>query len=81
MKLPEPAVWPRYTVLAALHDEAEVIPQLVRNLTAIDYPPDRLDGWLVLEAHDTATIAAARAASLPDWLGVHIVPPALLTST
>lgn len=75
---PEPAaptIWPRYTILAALHDEAEVIPQLVRNLAAIDYPSDRLDGWLVLEAHDMATIAAARTTPLPDWLGVHIVPP------
>ena len=77
---PEPAVWPRYTVLAALHDEADVIPQLVRNLSALDYPADRLEGWLVLEAHDHATIEAAQRAARPDWLGVHVVPPGPTTT-
>lgn len=69
-----PAAWPRYTVVAALHDEAEVVDQLVRRLSAIDYPADRLQGFLVLEADDAATLAAARASSLPDWLTVRVVP-------
>jgi len=66
---------PRYTVLVALLDEADILPQLVERLAAIDYPPDRLDGYLLLEAHDGATIAAARACALPAWLQVRIVPP------
>ncbi|MGQ2990006.1 MAG: glycosyltransferase family 2 protein [Brevundimonas sp.] len=70
---PPPPVWPRYTVLAALHDEAVVIPQLVRRLAAIDYPPDRLQGLLLLEAHDASTITAALNADRPDWLEVVIV--------
>lgn len=69
-----PATWPRYTVVAALHDEAEVVDQLVRRLSAIDYPADRLQGFLVLEADDAATLAAARASPLPDWLTVRVVP-------
>lgn len=69
-----PAVWPRYTVLAALHDEAEVVDQLVRRLSAIDYPADRLQGFLALEADDAATLEAARAAPLPGWLTVLVVP-------
>ncbi len=69
-----PADLPRYTIVAALHDEAEVVEQLVRRLSAIDYPRDRLEGFLALEADDTATIAAARAAGLPAWLSVLIVP-------
>ena len=76
--LPEPAPpsdWPRYTVLAALHDEAEVVGQLVERLSRIDYPPDRLQGLLVLEAHDHHTIAAALAAPRPDWLDVLVTPP------
>ncbi len=74
---PEPApppTWPRYTVLAALHDEAEVVEQLVRRLSAIDYPADRLQGFLVLEADDAATLEAARQAPLPGWLSVLVVP-------
>ncbi len=72
---PRPAGWPRYTILSALHDEAEVVSQLVERLARIDYPPDRLQGLLVLEAHDHATIAAALAVPRPDWLEVMIVPP------
>jgi cellulose synthase/poly-beta-1,6-N-acetylglucosamine synthase-like glycosyltransferase len=72
---PDAVVWPRYTVIAALHDEVDVVGQLVENLSQIDYPPDRLQGLLVLEAHDHATIAAALVAPRPDWLEVFIAPP------
>ncbi|MDP2763951.1 MAG: glycosyltransferase, partial [Brevundimonas sp.] len=72
---PDPEDWPRYTVLAALHDEADIVDQLVERLSRIDYPPDRLQGLLVLEAHDHATIAAARAAYRPGWLDILVTPP------
>ena len=72
---PEPETWPRYTILAALHDEAAVTPQLIRRLAAIDYPANRLEGFLVLEAHDRATIEAALATPRPDWLKLLIAPP------
>ena len=72
---PPPDLWPRYTVLAALYDEAEVVDQLIGRLAAIDYPPDRLQGMLVLEARDGATLAAASAAPRPDWLEVFVAPP------
>lgn len=67
--------WPRYTILAALHDEAEVVGQLISRLAEIDYPADRLEALLLLEAHDAATIAAARRADRPHWMRVVIVPP------
>lgn len=72
---PEPTVWPRYTVLAALYDEAEVVPLLVSRLARLDYPSDRLQGLLLLEAHDHDTIRAALAAPRPEWLELFIVPP------
>jgi cellulose synthase/poly-beta-1,6-N-acetylglucosamine synthase-like glycosyltransferase len=71
---PEPAEWPRYTILAALHDEAEVTPQLIGRLAKIDYPHDRLEGFLVLEAHDRETIEAALRTPRPDWLKVLVAP-------
>lgn len=70
-----PLVLPRYTILAALHDEAEVVGQLIERLSRIDYPPHRLQGLLVLEAHDHATIAAALTAPRPAWLEVFVAPP------
>lgn len=72
---PAPARWPRYTVVAALRDEAAMIPQLVRRLSALDYPPDRLEGFLVLETDDLDTLAAVRACLMPAWLSVLIAPP------
>lgn len=65
---------PRYTILCALRDEADMIPTLVERLSALDYPADRLEGWLVIDADDAATLAAARRARKPAWLGIHVAP-------
>lgn len=73
--LPSQDILPAYTILAALHDEAEVVPQLVSRLAAIDYPADRLQGMLLIEAHDAATLAAASAIVRPAWLDIVVVPP------
>lgn len=70
-----PERWPRYTVLAALYDEAEVVPALIARLARLDYPADRLQGLLLLEAHDHATISAALATPRPDWLELFVIPP------
>ncbi|WP_293824905.1 glycosyltransferase family 2 protein [uncultured Brevundimonas sp.] len=72
---PRPIEWPRYTILAALHDEAAVAPELIANLARIDYPAHRLEAFIVLEAHDAATLAAVQAAPKPSWLKTLIVPP------
>lgn len=67
--------YPRYTVMAALHGEAEVVGQLIERLSRIDYPRDQLEAFLLLEAHDLETIAAARATYRPRWMKIVIVPP------
>ncbi len=51
---------PIYTVLVALHREADVVPQLVRALRRLDWPATRLDIKLICEADDQATIAAVQ---------------------
>ena len=66
---------PRYTILVALLDEAAVVDQLVERLSRIDYPPDRLEAFLLLEAHDHETIDAAWHADRPAWMSVVIAPP------
>lgn len=73
--IPQLKDWPRYTVVAALHDEAGIVAQLIGRLARLDYPADRLEGFLVLEAHDHETIAAALAAPRPAWLEVLVAPP------
>lgn len=71
---PEPDTLPNYTILVALHDEVEVMDQLVERLAAIDYPGERLQGLLLVESHDLETIQAARMSDRPDWLAVEVVP-------
>lgn len=65
---------PRYTVLVALLDEASVVPQLIERLAQIDYPADRLEGFLILESHDHETIAAAHDCDRPKWLRILVAP-------
>ena len=74
---PPPETLPTYTVMVALHDEVDVMDQLVARLSAIDYPHDRLQGMLLVEAHDLETVQAAQFADRPSWLEVVVVPPGI----
>ena len=66
---------PNYTIIAPLYREAEVVAELVENLAALDYPRDRLQALIVLEADDDFTKAAVRAIALPAFVQVLIAPP------
>ena len=77
---PAPAALPRYSVVVALYDEAAILPYLVERLSRLDYPGHLLDGYLVLEAHDQATISAAVAMKRPAWLQVLVVPSGVPTT-
>lgn len=69
------ADWPVYTVLVPLYHEATVVPGLLTALEALDYPRDRLDVILLLEADDAETAAALASGPLPPWIQVRVVPP------
>ncbi|MGZ8363300.1 MAG: glycosyltransferase family 2 protein [Caulobacteraceae bacterium] len=66
---------PRYTVLVPLFREAEIVPQLIGNLCALEYPANRLQILLLLEADDAETLAAVREADPPGQFREVIVPP------
>lgn len=72
--LPDHAL-PAYTLLAPLYKEASVAAELVASLDRLDYPRDRLQALIVLEADDAETIAAFHALDLPAFVQVLIVPP------
>ena len=65
---------PTYTLICPLHREAEVVAELVQSLAALDYPHDRLQALIVLEADDEPTLAAVRRLSLPSFIQVLVVP-------
>jgi len=69
--------WPMYTVLCPLYKEAHVLPQFVKAMSELEYPKDKLQIMLLLEADDTETIASAKAFDLPDFFDIVIVPHSL----
>ena len=65
---------PPYSVLVPLYREPESVPSLLAALAALDYPRDRLDVQLLLEADDAETRAAVARAALPPGVSVTLVP-------
>ena len=66
---------PIYTVIAPLYREASVAPELVANLTRLDYPRERLQVLVMLEADDLETQAVFAAMELPSFIQVIVAPP------
>ena len=71
--IPDPDL-PPYTVLVPLFREVDVIADVIRAMEALDYPPDRLDVKLLLEADDAPTIKAAHRIRTHLPVEVTIVP-------
>ena len=69
-----PISLPRYSVLVPLHDEADIVEDLLAALNDLDYPTDRLEIFLALEETDQATRKAVEAAILPSHMTAVIVP-------
>jgi cellulose synthase/poly-beta-1,6-N-acetylglucosamine synthase-like glycosyltransferase len=65
---------PVYTVLVPVFREANVLPGLIQSLRALDYPPAKLEIFLVLEAVDTETQAAVAKLALPGNFRSLVVP-------
>jgi glycosyltransferase XagB len=68
-------VWPVYTVLIALKDEAASAAQLSAAICGLDYPRDKLDVKLLIEEGDEATRLALIAQDWPQGTGLLVVPP------
>lgn len=66
---------PRLTYLVALYREANVAPALIAAIAAIDYPANRREVKLLVEADDAETIDALRRLPLPEGFELVPVPP------
>jgi len=65
---------PVYTILVPLYREANIVQQITDALRALDYPADKLDVKLIVEADDVETVAAVHAASINSAFEVLHVP-------
>jgi cellulose synthase/poly-beta-1,6-N-acetylglucosamine synthase-like glycosyltransferase len=74
-RLSDPRQWPVYTVLCPLYREANVVPDLLAALDALDYPTHALDVKLLVEADDAETVAALAVLAQPH-IEVVVVPAA-----
>ena len=70
----EPREWPLFSILVPMYKEPETVKQLVASLAAMDYPVNKKDVQILLEADDAVTLAAARALSLPTGFRVTEIP-------
>lgn len=68
---------PIYTILVPMYREAEVLPQLIRNLERLDYPKAKLDVRLLIEEDDEETLLVLRSMKLPAYYTVLVVPHSL----
>ena len=66
---------PLYSILVPVFRETRVVPNLLKALGELDYPAEKLDVLLLMEADDTTTIEAARAAKPPSFFRFIYVPP------
>ncbi len=69
--------WPTYSILVPLYKETNVMPGLVKHLSELDYPNEKLQIIILLEQDDTECIAKAKQMGLPYGpFEVCIVPSA-----
>src|SRR5260370_42346526 len=66
--------WAFYTILCPLYREAQVVPQFVQAMLALDYPPEKLQILFLTEENDAETRNAIRALSLPPHFELVAVP-------
>lgn len=66
---------PRYTILVPAYNEPEVVGELLGAMTRLEYPADKMQVLLLLEADDDVTIAAARAYGDNEIITIVLVPP------
>jgi cellulose synthase/poly-beta-1,6-N-acetylglucosamine synthase-like glycosyltransferase len=65
---------PVYSILVPMYREPAMVEPMLGALNALDYPKNKLDVLLLLEADDADTQAAAEALDLPAWMRVIIAP-------
>ena len=68
---------PLYTILVPLYKETEVVDKIVRHISQLDYPSDKLDVKILLEPDDPETLAAIERTGLPRFCEVIICPRSL----
>ena len=70
-----PVSLPMISILIPLFKEPEVIPILFKRLSKLNYPENKLEVLVLLEAEDRQSHAAANRSTVPSFVRVLSVPP------
>ena len=65
---------PMVSLIVPLYREPDIAGTLIAHLGRLDYPPERLEVLLVMEADDAMTRQALSATALPPWCRLLTVP-------
>ena len=65
---------PVYSLLCPLYRESKVLPGFLEAIDKIDWPKEKLDVLLLLEADDTQTRETASSIELPSYIRIITVP-------
>lgn len=68
---------PFYSILVPVLDEPEMMQQIANSLSNINYPHQRLEIFILIEAHDHATMASAAKVAWDTHIHLISVPPGL----
>lgn len=68
---------PVYTLLVPLYHEEEMLPHILRNISRIDYPREKLDVKILMEEEDTETLGKAHRLGLFGNIEEVIAPMSL----
>jgi cellulose synthase/poly-beta-1,6-N-acetylglucosamine synthase-like glycosyltransferase len=71
---------PVYSMIVPLRHEANMAGRIVRALSRLDYPRERLDVLFAVDADDMQTRDALLNTHLPEWMRVVVVPECPLPS-
>lgn len=66
---------PTYTILVPLYREANIVPDVIAAMAAIDYPRSKLQILLIAEADDSETLSALRRHGTSPPFEIVAVPP------
>lgn len=67
---------PVYSILIPLRDEAHMVPQIVRAMCRLDYPPEKLDVMFVVESASSETVLAVEREIADPRFSLVVVPKA-----
>lgn len=69
-----PEALPEISIMIALYKEVAIVNRLIKRLDLLNYPRDKLDLILIVEADDAPMRAQLATMVLPSWMRVLLVP-------